>query len=71
MIGEKEGHDGLTNNDSNHADTGRNRASNIIAELRSGNYITIVRWSGRSVSWLILGKQTFSMTVENFKDTSH
>jgi len=29
------------------------------------------RTSGRSVPWLNLGNQTFSMTVENFTETSH
>jgi len=31
----------------------------------------ILRWSGRSVPWLNLGNQTFSMRVENVIETSH
>ena len=47
-----------------------NRSSNIITEPRLSDHM-ILWWSGRSVTWLNLANGTFSMTVENFNESSH
>ena len=51
----------------------RNRSSSrpIIKELRVSDHIMTLCWSSSSVPWLNLGNQTFSVTVENFIETSH
>jgi len=51
----------------------RNRSSSrpIITELRLSDHIMTLLWSTSSVPWLNLGNQTFSVTVENFIETSH